>query len=177
MRAVRPPGSPTAGFTLLEMSLAAFVLAIGILGLFALQIAATADVERSRSRGDATFLAHSLMDRIVAEGAIASAERYQSANGTITSTGWAFIAPAATTAHTASAAEDLYYDISGNLTAKGAANVFFTVSWQRGAVVQGSNVLAMQPFVVNVAWLGTVRVGGTVQTRTQYFSVSRNVSV
>jgi type IV pilus modification protein PilV len=161
---------------MIELLLVAFILSIGLLGLLSLQLVSISSGSQSRMRGTATMLAHNLLDRAVAEGMISSAERYSSGTGTITTTNWVFIDP---TGLTANAGTKFYFDIQGNaLTSATDPNLVYTVSWQRMAGVLGSNVLAMQPFVVNVQWLEAVKASnGTTALQPHYFSVSRNVSI
>ncbi len=171
-----PARSSESGFSMVEMLIAAFIMSIGLLGLLALQVTSISNATSSRERGTATLLAHDLLDRIQSEGALAAAERYDS--GTVTSTGWTFIDPVTITNAVSSAgATNLYYDIKGNPTTMGAANVQYTVSWQRQAGITVGSRNAMQPFVVNVQWVELVKVNGVNTLLQKYFSVSRNVRV
>jgi type IV pilus modification protein PilV len=161
------------GFGMIELLIAAVILAVGALGLAALEVSATGVGSQSRSLGTATLLAHSLLDRIVAEGNLSQAERFDSQNGTITSTGWVFIDPTGLTAATSTAANNQAFDIQGNPTAVGSANAFFTLTWQRLAGTTAGNLYAYQPFIVNVQWNEPLARGNG--TRLRYFSASRNV--
>lgn len=167
---------------MIEFLLVAFIMAIGLLGLLATQVVAVSNGTQSRMRGTATFLAHNVLDRIVAEGQVSLAERYESGNGSITpvTTGsrWVFIDPTGLTAASSAGATIFYYDIQGNVVAANSPDRIYTLTWQRMAGVVGSNTLAMQPFVVNVQWNEAVKnASGTTVIQPRYFSVSRNVRI
>ena len=166
------------GFAMIEFLMVALILAIGLLGLLGMQVVSVASGTQSRFRGTATMLAHNVLDRIVAEGQVSQAERYASGNGTITTAGWVFIDPSTLSGKASSATEDFYYDIQGNPVASDDPSLVYTVTWQRMAGVSGSNVLAMQSFVVNVQWNEAVKnTSGQTVVQQHYFSVSRNVRV
>lgn len=155
---IHPQGSKR-GFSMVELLMAAFILGIALLGLAALMTVSIAQGGSSRKRGTATLLAHSLLDRIQAEGALSAAERYTSDTGTITSTGWYFIDPAAFSAHTSSTTEATAggygtYDVLGNYVPANDPNKIFTVNWQRlsSDKTQFSLNAAQQYFIVNVSW-------------------------
>ena len=163
---------------MIELMLVAVIMGIGLLGLLSLQVLSIASGGQSRMRGGATLKAHNLLDRVVAEGILSSAERYDSGNCTVTSTGWTFIDPtAAMSAHTSTSTENLYYDINGNSVASSSPTLIYTLSWQRMAGVKGSNTMAMQSFVVNVQWSEAVKTSGVTSIQPHYFSVSRNVRI
>jgi len=147
------------GFSIVELLMAAFILGIALLGLAALMTISIAQGGSSRKRGTATLLAHSLLDRIQAEGALSSAERYASSTGTVTTTNWYFIDPTSFTAHTSTASEGSTngygtYDILGNFVPTASANKVFTVTWQRLAGDTANFALnaAQQYYIVNVSW-------------------------
>lgn len=147
------------GFSIVELLMAAFILGIALLGLAALMTTSIAQGGSSRKRGTAALIAHSLLDRIQAEGALAAAERYNSGTGTVTSTGWYFIDPAGFSAHTSTASEgstNKYgtYDVLGNFVPSNDPNKIFTVSWQRlaGDTTNFSLNAAQQYYIVNVTW-------------------------
>jgi hypothetical protein len=163
---------------MIELMLVAFILAVGLLGLLSLQVVSIASGGQSRLRGTATILAHNLLDRVVAEGLISSAERYDSGNGTITTTGWRFIDPVGLTAETSTGGANFYYDVQGNAVAASDPSLVYIVSWQRMPGMVGSNVLAVQPFVVNVQWNEAIKTSnGTTSIQSHYFSASRNVRI
>ena len=168
---------------MVELLMVALILGVGLLGLLSLQVASISNGGQSRLRGTGAFLAHNLLDRVVAEGLISSAERYDSGNGTIQPapvglTRWTFIDPDGLTATTSTAAQNYYYDIQENPVAATSPTLIYTVSWQRMAGVTGSNVLAMQAFVVNVQWNEAVKTSsGATSIQPHYFSASRNVRI
>lgn len=148
---------PERGFSIVELLMAAFILGFALLGLAALMTVSISQGGSSRKRGTATLIAHSLLDRIQSEGALAAAERYNS--GAITSSGWYFIDPTGFTAHTSTSAEgdtNKYgtYDVLGNFVVSTSPNKVFTVSWQRlaGDTANFSLTAAQQYYIVNVSW-------------------------
>ncbi len=166
------PARPEQGFTMVELLVVAVILAIGLLGLIALQVASIKSGGQSRLRGTATLLGHNLLDRAVAEGLVSSAERYDQ-NGVVSSTGWKYIDPNLS-AYTSTATDNLFFDINGNAVPSNDPNLVFTVSWQRFAGVNAGPTYAFQPFVVNVNWKEADASGSLQQV---YFSVSRNVRI
>jgi type IV pilus modification protein PilV len=169
------------GFSMIELLIVAFIMAIGLMGLFALQVIGVSSGTQSRQRGTASLLAHSLLDRVTSEGLVSAGERAASQNGTITTapagvTRWVFIDPTGFTAHTSSEAEDYYYDLAGDAVTATSPNLMFTVSWQRLAGAASGPTNAIQPFVINVKWNESISTStGTSTVTPQYFSVSRNV--
>lgn len=150
---------PEEGFSIVELLLAAFILGIALLGLAALMTTSIAQGGSSRKRGTATLIAHSVLDRIQAEGALAAAERYNSGTGTVTSSGWYFIDPVGFSAHTSTATEgntNQYgtFDVLGNFVPATDPNKVFTVNWQRLAGDSTNFALnaAQQYYIVNVSW-------------------------
>jgi type IV pilus modification protein PilV len=172
---LRRPRRAETGFSLVELLLVATIMAVGLLGLLAMQVVGISNSSQSRHRGTAALLAHCLLDRMVAEGQMSAGERYSSTFGTTT---WVFIDATSTSGHTSTAAENFYYDLNGNAVTAASPNLAYTLSWVRSPRVIGSNIQAMQGFVVNVKWNEAVRnsSGATVVTP-KYFSVSRNVRI
>lgn len=168
---------PQAGFSMVEMLLVAFIVAIGLLGLGALQIVSTAQSTSSRERGTANLIGHSTLDRIQAEGAISAGERLT--DDKVTSTGFTFIAPAdLTTVHDSSAAETLYYNLRGDIVAANAPDMLFTLSWRRQSGVSASLNTAYQEFIVNVSWKeASKNASGQTVLVDKTISVSRYVRV
>lgn len=168
------------GFSLVELLIAAAILSIGLLGLMALQVASTSQGSSSRERGTAVLLAHNLLDRAAAEGALSAGERMDSSTGTVTSTGFTFINPTTAgmgSAHTSTAAENLFFDIRGGSVATTAPTKIFTVSWHRdvGLLAGPNNALAQ--FTVNVQWQEAVQSGSATVIQNKYFSAARNVRI
>lgn len=166
-----------AGFSMVEMLLVAFILAIGLLGLGALQIISTSQSASSRERGTANLISHSVLDRIQAEGSLSAAERL--ADDKVTSTGFTFIAPTdLTTAHDSTTGENLTFNVRGDLVAATAADKAFTLTWRRQNGVSASLNTAYQEFIVNVSWKEASRnTSGQVVVVDKTISVSRYVRV
>ena len=153
------------GFTLIELLIAAFIMAVGLLGLAALQVASQSQGTGSRLRGTATFVAHNLLDQIQAEGSVSSSQRIEFGTLTMPAVAFTYIgtADASSKASTAGPGytiigllpDDRYY--IANPTAP--QNIIFNTTWLRntGSVVYrpGSatiSVSAIQQFIVNVSW-------------------------
>lgn len=171
----RHPASRTeAGFTLVELLLAAFVMSIGLLGLLSLQVVSMAQGQQSRQRGTATFLAHNLLDQAVAEGLVSSAERYDQ-EGSLNTTTFRFTDPVTLSTHVSSTAENRFYNLDGTEVTSTDPSKIFTVSWQRDLGVKAGYDYAYQNVIVNVAWQEAVKVNGVTTLQTRYFSASRNV--
>lgn len=166
-----------AGFSLVELLMVAFILAIGLLGLGALQVVSTAQSASSRERGTANLIAHSVLDRVQSEGSLSAAERLTT--DTVTSTGFTFIAPAdLTTAHDSTTAESLAFNVRGDLVAATAADKVFTLTWRRQNGVSASLNTAYQEFIVNVSWKEAVHnTSGQIVVVDKTISVSRYVRV
>ncbi len=77
--------SPTrseAGFTLLEVLVATFILAIGLLGIASLQTTSIRNNQGAYLRSQATILAYDIIDRMRANSALARTGNYSIAIGT-----------------------------------------------------------------------------------------------
>lgn len=166
------PARPTlAGFSMVEFLLAAFIMGVGLLGLAALQTAALSQGTGGRLRGTASFLAHSIFDRIEAEASVTRLERWDS--GTVATTGWVFIGDADGTAKTGTAT--LKFDIQGNPLPSTATDAPILVDWlSRAATITPGAKVATQEFVVNVSWKESGKGNATV---TKALSVSRYVRI
>ncbi|HLO67806.1 MAG TPA: prepilin-type N-terminal cleavage/methylation domain-containing protein [Holophaga sp.] len=154
------------GFTLLEMLMAALILAVGLLGLAALQISSVSQGTTSRQMGTATYIAHGILDRIQAEGAVTSAERLLSADGSVALNGrtFSFIDPVAGASSTSPAAgpsftvlglpqDDPYYTVNTSPGYTADKTLVYTTTWTRNAgVVYPYARTALQEFTVNVTW-------------------------
>lgn len=172
----------TAGFTMVELLVTMAILAIGLLGLASLQVTTRAAGTTARERGTAALIAHNVLDRIQAEGAVTAAERYDFKSVTAAQV-FTFTDPYdIPTLHDSTAAEALTYDIRGRLIseipaveiAAGTAPVIFTVSWSRQNGLASSASYASQEFIVNVSWNEANAAGALVQ---KHLSVIRNVRV
>ncbi|HJU84612.1 MAG TPA: prepilin-type N-terminal cleavage/methylation domain-containing protein [Holophagaceae bacterium] len=177
------------GFSMVEVLMAAFIMAIGLLGLAALQVTSQAFGTGSRYRGTATFIAHSVLDQIQAEGSTTAAQRFSFGVVTLPPAGFTYIGNADATASAANIPgpsftilgllpTDPYY--TANPTA--STNIVFKTTWQRSAgniIYQtGSataSVAAIQQFLVNVYWDEYDPVKKT--TTQKYITVSRYVRI
>ena len=180
LKALSPRFKAPNGFSMVELLIAALILSIGLLGLMALQVAATSQGTSSRERGTAILLAHNLLDRVAAEGSLSAGERMDSATGVVTSTGFTFIDPTSAgliTSHTSTAAENLFFDIRGVSVLTADPTKIFTVSWARdvGQLVGPNNAIAQ--FTVNVQWQEAVQSGSTTVIQNKYFSAARNARI
>lgn len=198
------PSAKEAGFSMVELLLAAFIMAIGLFGLLGLQLASIKQNTQSRSRGTATMLAHNLLDRITAIGTLAVADR----SNNNTPAPYDPAAPPAnpmqavlanlsadtkTTDGDSSTTESKgcygflgetvptdrtsYYDITGaKLPKDDPARRVFTVTWSRTNERYAGPWNATAEYTVNVQWEEAPVPGKTV-TQKKYFSVSRNVRI
>lgn len=176
------------GFTLVEMLMATLILAIGLLGLAALQVASVSQGTTSRQMGTATYIAHGLLDRIQAEGAVTSAERMVNPDGTVNPGGrtFTFIDPVSAAATASPVAgpsftllglsqDDPYYTTEGSQGYGADKSIVFTTTWSRKAGdLYPYAKTALQEFTVNVAWQEYDPRSPSVP-RTRAFSVSRYV--
>jgi Tfp pilus assembly protein PilV len=175
---------------MIEFLMAAFIMAIGLLGLAALQVASTRQGTTSRQLGTATFIAHNLLDRIQAEGSVTSAERSISTDGNVVLNGRVFQytnpvsvdvmgAPAAGPSYTFQGLlpNDPYYTVT---TSPGfsatAPPVFFSTSYKRNAgTIYPYAKTGIQEFTVNVTWREYDPQNPSSTTNNKFFSVSRYV--
>jgi type IV pilus assembly protein PilV len=174
------PRPRAAGFTMVELLVAMAILAIGLLGLASLQVATQSSGTTARERGTAALIAHNVLDRIQAEGAVTAAERFDFKEVTA-GQAFTFIDPYdPESIHDSSGAENLTFDIRGRLTSEipsaelPTSPTVFTVTWRRQAGLVASPTAAFQQFIVNVNWKEVNASGATVD---KYLSVTRNVRV
>ena len=176
------------GFSMVEVLMAAFIMAIGLLGLAALQVTSQSFGTGSRYRGTATFIAHSILDQIQAEGSVTASQRFSFGVVTLPPAGFTYIGDATATA--SSIVPGPSYTILGLLPSDpyyndkptAPTNIVFKTSWQRqeGSIIHqtGSataSVSAIQQFIVNVYWDEYDPVAHT--TTQKYISVSRYVRI
>jgi Tfp pilus assembly protein PilV len=156
---------------MVEFLLAAFIMGIGLLGLAALQGASLSQGTGGRLRGTASFLAHSIFDRIEAEASVTRLERWDS--GVVATTGWVFIGAADGTAKADAAT--LKFDIQGNPLPDNATDAVILVNWlSRAATITPGAKVVTQEFVVNVSWKESGKGNATL---TKALSVSRYVRI
>ena len=177
-----PPRRPKVpdGFSMVELLMAMFIFAIGLLGLMSLQAATLRQSGTSRLRGTASFVAHTVLDRILAEGLESSAERYTPPHVVITDATRVFIGSNADASAGASGA-DVYFDINGQplptTTAATDPAILFRVAWVRAAgEINLSSHTGLQEFVVNVTWRESDATAGPGYS-TKSLSVSRYVRI
>lgn len=193
MRHALPPrGSARPnGFSMIEMLLVMFILAIGLLGIVTLQVASMRSGATGRHFGTATLLAHSVLDQIQTQGAVFAAERQASDTGTVGSgstyfgtPAWdsdfrvAFVDPTGMAAHTSTATENLHYDANCNPVKSDSDARVFTVQWRRMAGQLAGVNNAVQEFAVVVMYLETERstTGANFQ-KNKHVAVSRYVRI
>lgn len=147
---------------MVEFLMAAFILAIGLLGLAALQVATQSHGLSGRQRGTATFIAHGVLDQILAEGSITSGERSISTDGNVSLNGrtFAYIKPVAVT-NNATPTTGPSYTILGLLpddpyyTTNPVVDktIIFTTNWVGiNGTLNTYAKNAVQEFIVNVTW-------------------------
>jgi prepilin-type N-terminal cleavage/methylation domain-containing protein len=173
------------GFSLVELLMTMFILAIGLLGLATLQVMAQTQGLDSRQRGTASFAAHNLLDQIQAEGALTAGERAISTDGTVSLNGRNFVyvnplvGADATTPNPGPSytvlgllADDPYY--AAHPTA--GKDIVYTTTWIRGTKTINTYAKSgVQEFIVNVSW--TEVSAATKAPVQKYISVSRYVRI
>lgn len=167
------------GFSMVEFLVAAFILAIGLLGLLTLQVASVAQASAGRGRTTAVYIADLILQRAQMEG-----QHYYLAK----STG---VAPTLTAVFTATPGTALANATFGGFNVEGVqvtnsagANLtglatlvpdankrvpVYRASWARRAYPGTAPVSTAhtQEFVINVSWVEG--------TQTKNLSVSRNI--
>ena len=163
MRRRKPERAGQAGFSMIEMLMAAFILAIGILGLSTLQLMSLRATRGSQNQGLAVQLADQVMDQVEEEGRVT----YLNTNLT------QYSAPAALGGITyiTQNAVDQYYNLdpaSGQLVQTGAsANAMFhlTMTQNYTAGTGLSDVTVTVKFRDNVAGSGQALRTATISRR------------
>ena len=173
------------GFSMVELLITMFILAIGLLGLATLQLVSQAQGLGGRQRGTANFVAHNLLDQIQAEGSLTAAERAASTDGIVSLNGRAFVYvdPVGATNLGATVAGP-NYTILGLLTDDPyyLANptvdktVVYRTTWLRDlGNINSYAKSGVQEFIVNVTW--TEINNATKASITKSVSVSRYVRI
>lgn len=85
--APRHPYRPQRGFTLIEVLIAVLVLSLGLLGLAGLQASSLRYNSAAAARGQATFLAYDIIDRMRANKTAATAGSYDTSYDTAPTSG------------------------------------------------------------------------------------------
>lgn len=158
----RPRAGGQSGFSMIEMLMAAFILAIGILGLTMLQVMSLRAARGSRSLTAAVQVADRVMDQIEMEG------RLTWLNITDTQ----YTAPTALTGLTYMGAGPFtnYFTIKGQAPDPAAAlpedqNPFFTVTTTRSVLAAAGTTGQMHDYTVVVSFVDTVDATNTAVTR------------
>lgn len=172
---------------MVELLITMFILAVGLLGLATLQFSAQAKGLGARQRGTASFVAHNLLDRIQAEGALSAGERTISDDGKVTANGrFKYVDPELATDQTAITndagytilgllPDDPYYDSAGPHAGLDKTLIYNT-SWIRSrGTINPYAKNGIQEFIVNVTW--TEINPQTKATITKSISVSRYVRI
>lgn len=170
---------------MVEMLLAAFIMAIGLLGLAALQVMAQGQGLKSRQLGTAALLAHNVLDLIQAEGSLTANERAISTSGAVggAAADFVYTDPIGATA-TANAVAGPQFTILGLTTddayytshpAADKTVVFKTTYKRNTGTINTYAKTGVQEFVVNVTW--DEYNNATKKTSTKSLSVSRYVRI
>lgn len=172
-----PLSRRSAGFSMVEFFLVALILGVGLLGLAALTAMSVRGFGGSRTRGAASSLAGSVLDRLTLDGRLSSTVR---ANG-------GSIPATALVANATDGTVNTYKDPASGLTTfdlqgqPSAASPVYTVSWVRrpsktGLVPAPTSLSASAEVVVNVTWNEAVKSSAGVTTAVpRYLSVSRSI--
>ena len=167
------------GFSMVEFLVAAFIMAVGLLGLITLQVGAVSQATAGRGRTTAAYIANMILQRAQIEG-----QHYYLAKSTN-------VTPTLTAVFTATPGTALANATFGGFNVDGVqvtdatgtnltnlatlvpdANKrtpVFTASWARRAYLGTAPVSTAQTqeFVVNISWVEG--------TQTKYLSMSRNI--
>lgn len=170
-----------SGFSMVEFLIAAFIMAIGLLGLVALQVGAIAQASTGRGRTTAVYAANQVLQRVQIEGQYSYLAKVTGATPSAGFTRVYTDVPGTAIANTPfggfNADGIQVTDSTGANVANLATLVpdankrspVFTVSWARRAYLgtAPTSTIQSQEFVVNVTW-----VEGAA---TKYLSMSRTV--
>ena len=165
-----------AGFSMIELLMAAFILGIGLLGLTALMAANLRMGAGGRQRDTAAYLGNKVLERLAGDGRRSALLR---ANGQTTFSTAFLVAnavddvPNTYQVADASGTVQSTFDLDGRPS---AASPIFTVTWvrrARGATPVASSGSMPAEVLVNVAWNEGTAGTATVQ---KWLSFSRVVS-
>lgn len=172
-----PASRRSAGFSMVEFFLVALILGVGLLGLAALTAMSVRGFGGSRTRGAASTLAASVLDRLSLDGRMSSTVR--SNGGSIPAT--------ALVANATDGTVNTYKDPASGLTTfdlqgqPSATAPVYTVSWVRRAPKTGltpaaTSLTANAEVVVNVTWNEAVKnTSGATVASPRYLSVARSI--
>lgn len=167
----------SAGFSMVEFFLVALILGVGLLGLAALTAMSIRGFGGSRTRGVASTLAASVLDRLSLDGRLSSTVRAN--GGSIPTT--ALVASAtdgAVNTYTDPASGLTTFDLQGQPS---STSPVYTVSWVRrasktGLVPAATSLTASAEVVVNVTWNEAVKSSSGATTAVpRYLSVARSI--
>jgi len=150
-QALRHPCHQQQGFTLIEVLIAVLVLSLGLLGLAGLQASSLRYNNSAAARGQATFLAYDIIDRMRANKTAAIAGSYDTSYGTAPSAGGSDCqAAGAGCSAAAMAAYDLnqWRCLLGNWNSNGVCSN--TLGIDRGLLADGDGDISRAGNVVTV---------------------------
>ena len=145
MRPRRP--NPQAGFSMVEMLMTAFILAIGILGLTLLQVMSMQSSRGGRSLTTAVQLADRVLDQIELEGRLSWLNITDSTSAPGVLANLNYIGKATIPV----ADYDIHGDFIGNgLDRNTTPNLYFTVTTTPGAQVGAATIGKLNDYTVRV---------------------------
>ncbi len=147
-----------AGFSMVELLMAAFVLSIGILGITMLQVVSLKAVRGSQSLSTAIRVAERVLDQAELEGRLTwlnTTDSIHTTPGTLSELQYLKAGDVA----------DQTFDINGEVTAN-AALAIFTVSMVKDPVVADGATGAITDITVAVEFVDTVDAASTAIKRT-----------
>lgn len=147
-------GSRQAGFSMVELLITSFILAVGLLGLTMLQIMSMRTSTGSRALGTAVMLGEGVLESIQSEGR--QRMLFLKYSGT---------APATTYFDSGNGVITQYYAFDGTLLPS-ATNKFYTVVITPSDVVTLGTAGGTKQFTIKVTFADTTKANGTPQTRT-----------
>jgi prepilin-type N-terminal cleavage/methylation domain-containing protein len=143
-----------AGFSMIEMLMTSFILAVGILGLTMLQVMSLKASRGSRSLTTAVQVGEAVMDQIEMEGRLSWLNITDSQRTIPTAlVGQKYLSIAAG----ADNAPGEVFDINGTLLPAADPNIYYTVTTQRLANPVAGVTGDINDFVVTVDFMETVR--------------------
>ena len=171
-----PATSGQAGFSMIEMLMTAFVLAIGLLGLCLLQTMSLRGGRGSRSLTTAVRVASAMLDQVEMEGRLS----WLNINGPIKGQTNANLGLQYITLGPGKSSPDTYYNVQGNLTDTTSAdptvnsNMYDAVVTYVGDVGNAAGTGQISNFSVTVAF--TDAVGASNQKITRQVVLTRRIT-
>lgn len=187
MASMKPTLSRRSGFSMVELLLVAFILAIGLLGLTALQTMTIKGSSSNRTVNTAALISQGVLDQMEALGKARTYYLANAVNGVSMPTTFNALPYFAndTTSGTIGGFNIMGQQVSDSslqaLTSPGVdpgmTTSTFTVDWARRASTSGSEATlkgtVVREFVVNITWKEAIP--GTKTLRSKYFSSSRYI--